>query len=84
MSVRGLRKFHSNLGQKLLEANACPQTLPIRSEMAREVHLLQELSDLCRYFRMCHLRGWCAVNCLRPTWIEANRSFAEFRIVEHR
>lgn len=91
MPVRGLRKFHQNVGRKLRAVLTCPQTLPIRSEVAGEVHLLQEISDLCRYFRMCHLRGWCAVNCLRLTWIAANRKFAdasnsfvEVRIFEHR
>ena len=48
MPVCGLRKFHSNLGRKSFEANACRQTLPIRSEVEDVIHLLQEISGLCR------------------------------------
>ena len=77
MPVCGLRKFHSNLGRKSFEANACRQTLPIRSEVEDLIHLLKEISGLCRYFRKPHLRGWCAVNGLCSEGTQATRRIAE-------
>ncbi|MFT4559868.1 MAG: hypothetical protein ACI93T_002224 [Porticoccaceae bacterium] len=91
MPVCGLRKFHSNLGRKSFEANACRQTLPIRSEVEDLIHLLKEISGLCRYFRKPHLRGWCAVDCLRPTRsratrriTDADKKFVQVALFEHR
>lgn len=91
MPYRSLSKFQSNLGRKTIEANALPQTLPIRSEVASVIHLLQEISGLCRYFRKFHLRRWCAVNWLHPTRMRATRRisdaderFVQVKLFEHR
>ena len=91
MPFRGLRIFFSNLGRKHLESKACPQTLPIRSELADPIHLLQEISGLCRYFQKLRLRGWCAVNGLCSEGTQATRRIADadgysvqVKVFEHR